>query len=67
MSTFEHITRQIGPFTPAAETTRAPRRSFWATFYDALIESQATRAQREIDRKLGSGTYQRAVRMTLPE
>jgi hypothetical protein len=44
-----------------------PARSFWVRFYDALLETQRQRAQREIDRKLGPGALQHAIRTTFPK
>ena len=35
-------------------------------FYDAMIESQSIRARREIDRVLGRGAYDRAMRGEWP-
>jgi hypothetical protein len=51
---------------PVAAATK-PARSFWVRFYDALLETQRQRAQREIDRKLGPGALQHAMRTTFPE
>jgi hypothetical protein len=62
------ISEQTIPATaqPVAAATK-PARSFWVRFYDALLETQRQRAQREIDRKLGPGALQHAIRTTFPE
>jgi hypothetical protein len=41
-------------------------RSLMRRFSDALIESQTRRAEREVDRVLGRGTFARAMRGELP-
>lgn len=49
---------------PAA--VRSPRPSLMRRFYDAMIEMQLRRAQREVDRLLGAGAYARAMRGEWP-
>jgi hypothetical protein len=44
----------------------SPKPSWLRRFYDAMIEAQQLRAMREIDRKLGSGAFARALRTPLP-
>ena len=51
---------------PATTPARSLKPSLLRRFYDALIESQMRRAQREIDRKLGPGAYRRALRVEMP-
>ena len=51
----------------APATAHAPARvSLLRRVYAAILESQMRRAQREIDRRLGSGALQRAFRTELP-
>src|SRR5215203_5254734 len=48
-------------------TSRAPARvSLLRRLYIAILVSQMRRAQREIDRKLGPGALQRALRTGIP-
>jgi hypothetical protein len=48
-------------------STHAPARSsLLRRLYIAILVSQMRRAQREIDRKLGPGALQRAMRAELP-
>jgi hypothetical protein len=49
---------------PAAAAT--PKRSSWRGIYEAFLETQRIRAHREVDRKLGAGAFERALRMQLP-
>ena len=52
---------------PAAAIAHAPARvSLLRRIYIAILVSQMRRAQREIDRKLGPGALQRALRTELP-
>lgn len=52
---------------PAAAAAHAPARvSLLRRLYIAILVSQMRRAQREIDRKLGPGALQRALRTELP-
>ena len=51
---------------PAATHAQSLKPSLMHRFFDALIESQQRRAQREIDRVLGPGALQRALRADLP-
>ena len=52
---------------PAAAATHAPARpSLLRRLYIAILVSQMRRAQREIDRKLGPGALQRALRTEIP-
>lgn len=73
MTVYERFAPHVLPeqAVPAAAkrvaTAAKPARSFWIRLYDALLETQRQRAQREIDRKLGPGALQRAMRTTLPE
>ena len=58
-----HILDDDEDDAPAAAPARiSPLRRL----YDAVLESQMRRAQREIDRKLGPGALQRAMRAELP-
>ena len=50
--------------TPAA--AHAPARVSLLRLYIAILVSQMRRAQREIDRKLGPGALQRALRTEIP-
>ena len=52
MSTLTYTNETFAPAGP--ETEKAPRKSFWRRFGDALIESQQRRADREIARFLAS-------------
>ena len=52
MSTLTYTNETFAPARP--ETEKAPRKSFWRRFGDALIESQQRRADREIARFLAS-------------
>jgi hypothetical protein len=61
------LPEQTAPAVAKPVATAKPARSFWIRFYDALLETQRQRAQREIDRKLGPGALQRAIRTTFPE
>jgi hypothetical protein len=49
-----------------AAAVHSPKPSWLRRFYDAMIEAQQLRAMREIDRKLGSGAFARALRTPLP-
>jgi hypothetical protein len=52
---------------PAAAAAHAPARvSLLRRLYIAILVSQMRRAQREIDRKLGPGALQRALRTEFP-
>jgi hypothetical protein len=52
---------------PAAATAHVPARvSLLRRLYVAILVSQSRRAQLEIDRKLGPGALQRALRTELP-
>jgi hypothetical protein len=62
------LSEQAAPASARPVATAAkPARSFWVRLYDALLETQRQRAQREIDRKLGPGALQHAMRTTFPE
>jgi hypothetical protein len=50
----------------APARTQAPGRSMLRAFYDALLEAQRRRAQREIDRVLGPGALAHAFAIELP-
>ena len=50
----------------AAPVTAPARVSLLRRIYIAILVSQMRRAQREIDRKLGPGALQRALRTELP-
>jgi hypothetical protein len=52
------------PQTAAPAESRQP--SLMHRFYDALVETQHRRAQREVDRVLGYGVYRRTVQTPLP-
>jgi hypothetical protein len=62
------ISEQTIPATaqPVVATGK-PKLPFRVRFHDALLETQRQRAQREIDRKLGPGALQHAIRTTFPE
>ena len=53
------------PAAAAAHAT-ALKPSLLRRLYDAILESQMRRAQREIGRKLGPGALDRAFRAELP-
>ena len=57
-----HILDDDAPASAAAPGRISPLRRL----FDAVLESQMRRAQREIDRKLGPGALQRALRTELP-
>jgi len=50
----------------ASAPARPLKPSLMRRFYDAVIETQRRRAQREIDRMLGSGAFARALRTRQP-
>ena len=50
----------------AAVAPAPSRPTFMRRLYIAILVSQMRRAQREIDRKLGPGALQRAMRAELP-
>ncbi len=52
MSTLTYTNETFAPTAPKAE--KAPRKSLWRRFVDAMIESQQRRAEREIARFLAS-------------
>jgi hypothetical protein len=52
MSTLTYTNETFAPAAPGTE--KAPRKSFWRRFGNALIESQQRRADREIARFLAS-------------
>lgn len=52
---------------PATAAAHAPARvSLLRRLYIAILVSQMRRAEREIDRKLGPGALQRALRTEIP-
>ena len=52
---------------PAAAVAHAPARvSLLRRLYIAILVAQMRRAQREIDRRLGPGALQRALRTEIP-
>jgi len=52
MSTLTYTNQDLARAAPAVE--QPARRGFWRRFYDALVESQQRRAEREIARYLAS-------------
>jgi hypothetical protein len=51
---------------PAAFTAASSQPSLMRRVYDAFTASQMRRAQREVDRILGAGSFRRAIRAQLP-
>lgn len=52
MSTLTYTNQNVTPAAPAVEPRI--RRSFWKRMFDALVETQQRRAEREIARYLAS-------------
>ena len=62
-----HILDDEDAHDAAAAHAHAPARpSLLRRLYIAILVSQMRRAQREIDRKLGPGALQRALRTEIP-
>jgi hypothetical protein len=51
MSTLTYTDTHLAP---AEEATKSPRRSLWRRVYDAMVESQQRRAEREVARYVAS-------------
>jgi hypothetical protein len=51
---------------PAAAPARSGKPPLMRRFLDALIDAQSQRARREVDRVLGRGAYDRAMRGEWP-
>ena len=51
----------------AATAAIAPQPSLLRRCYDAFLETQQRRAQREVDRVLGTGAFRRAAQSPPPE
>jgi hypothetical protein len=62
-----HILGDDEPQAAAAAAAHPTRPSLMRRCYEAFLETQQRRAQREVDRVLGSGAFRRAAQNLPPE